>query len=734
MADPIITKIGDVSAYLDAVAHGFEGTRAEFGELLANSANYAQSAESAASAAIASAATATTKAGEATTAATAAQTAKTQTEAAASQALTDIGTAESGAISAIQTEGATQTANATAQAQAAATSATTASTKASEASASATTATTKATEAAASATSAANAASAAQGVLESIPEDYSDLSEDVDQLKADLGDLDAVIYPNSDVVVTAIDDFALNNTNISAELPILQNGHRYRIFVQFSGTPTSLITIRTATGTSGSTVVDDITATFEGDSWTEGKECIYQPGVINIRYLRFSFNSSYANDLTCDITLYDYDKEMETGFEQLDVRIAENAERIDGMEYIVDLDRDYNLLPPDGYTVGKIITSEGVIANDATNVLSDYIPIDPAQGYICNWAKTASIIPGNSGMTGSVDCFIRYCFCFFDADKNVIPFTGDVKAASKAIPENAAYIRVCTKSEEAYKIARLIYGNYQSQPVIRLVEHVKTKQDRLDSPNTGFEGFKMVMFGDSITHGSLTTGDDGVSYVDYANDVLRSNILNVGFGGTRMTYSLSGAGLFCFYNLCNCITSDSDDRWDALDAYLLENATYAPHLARLKQIDWSTVSAVGLLYGANDFTSNTPVGTDYNEDTSKYDGACAYGLKKLLTKYPHLQVIIFAPFDRETTQSSASTMTDVQANSQGLYMRDYAESLKNVQKRFHCPVIMTGENFGVNVYNIMKYTLDGTHPRANIAQKRLGWLVAQAIRNNLAPY
>ena len=190
MADPITTKIGDVSAYLDAVAHGFEGTRAEFGELLANSANYAQSAGSAASAASAAAATATTKAGEAAAAATAAQTAKIQTEQSASQALTDIAAARSGTISAVQTEGVTQTANATAQALAAATSATTASTKASEASASATTATTKATEAAASATSAAQSASNAQNVLDSIPADYSDLSTNVSQLQADLDDLD----------------------------------------------------------------------------------------------------------------------------------------------------------------------------------------------------------------------------------------------------------------------------------------------------------------------------------------------------------------------------------------------------------------------------------------------------------------------------------------------------------------------------------------------------------------
>lgn len=204
MADSITTKIGDVSAYLDAVAHGFEGTRAEFGELLANSANYAQSAESAASAASAAASTATAKATKATTAATAAHTAKTQTEAAASQALTDIGTARTAAISALQTEGATQTANATAQAQAAAQSATTASTKASKASASATSAGQSATNAAASATSAASSASAAQGVLESIPSDYSQMSADVTQLKADLGDKSNLETLDKTNIVSAI--------------------------------------------------------------------------------------------------------------------------------------------------------------------------------------------------------------------------------------------------------------------------------------------------------------------------------------------------------------------------------------------------------------------------------------------------------------------------------------------------------------------------------------------------
>ena len=180
---------GIVTAYGAAKRAGYTGTYEDFCRQQAEYAENAAAVEQAKNTAVGAASTATAKAGEATTAATAAQTAKIQTEAAASQALTDISAERSGAISAVRTEGATQTANATAQAQAAATSATTANTKASEASASATSAGQSATNAAASATSAANSASAAQGVLDSIPEDYSDLSKDVDKLKADLVDL-----------------------------------------------------------------------------------------------------------------------------------------------------------------------------------------------------------------------------------------------------------------------------------------------------------------------------------------------------------------------------------------------------------------------------------------------------------------------------------------------------------------------------------------------------------------
>ena len=561
------------------------------------------------------------------------------------------------------------------------------------------------------------------------------LADEVTALKDDLNNVAEIMYPNTDVVVASVPSTSQATANNYYTISKLKAGNAYRIMLTISDA-THLSNVRTSKAESGSGNVDNITNDFVGESWVSGKTVIYTPAVEDIQYLQVQFNSAYvADEASISITVYDYTKETTTAIQELETANTEIIEAVDAIAPEIYLEDEYNLLPPFGYTVNKLITVAGVVRDYAGDVLSDYIPIDPTQGYICNYTKTASVVYGNSALTGNLNTFDRNCFCFFDENKNVVPFTGDTTAVSKAIPENARYIRVTINSEELYPFARLIYGNYETQPIVRICDYHKRIGDFYAESNTGFEQFKMVMFGDSITHGSLSAGDNGISYVDYANDYLHSNIINVGFGGTRMTYSLSGAGLFCFYNLCDCIVSDDPNAWDDLIDYATNsNTTYLPHLNKLMAIDWTKVDAIGLMYGANDYASNTPVGSSYNETITNFDGACAYGLKKLLTKYPHLQVLILTPFDREMTAGDASTMTDVAQNTAGLLISDYADSLLNVQSRFHCPVIDTGKLFGINQYNILTYAPDGTHPRANIAQKRLGWLFAKAVENNLAPF
>jgi hypothetical protein len=145
----------------------------------------AKSSETAAAGSAASAASSASAAsGSATAAGSAKDSAAASATAAAGSATAASGSASAAAESATAAAGSATSAGTSATA--AAGSATSAGTSATAAAGSATAAAGSATAAGQSATAAAGSAAAAQEVLESIPEDYSDLSDDVDSLKSAL--------------------------------------------------------------------------------------------------------------------------------------------------------------------------------------------------------------------------------------------------------------------------------------------------------------------------------------------------------------------------------------------------------------------------------------------------------------------------------------------------------------------------------------------------------------------
>ena len=196
MADTIKTNLGPVTAYADAKAHGYTGTREEFGQLLANAGLNLKAAETAKEGAEAAKQAAETAqqaaASSASSASTSASTATTQAAAAKSSA-------DAAASSATAAKASEAAAEKSAQGAAASESAAKAAQTAAEtAKANADTA---ASNAAANATAAANSAVDAKKTLESIPDDYSILSGKVDEntsgiseLKEDVGDLDESIF------------------------------------------------------------------------------------------------------------------------------------------------------------------------------------------------------------------------------------------------------------------------------------------------------------------------------------------------------------------------------------------------------------------------------------------------------------------------------------------------------------------------------------------------------------
>ena len=195
----VVKDLGAVSAYAYAVEKGYTGTEAEFAELMASYAEVGQTASDAAESALNSktaaqtaATTATNKASEATTAA---QTATTKAGEAQTSAQTASSKASEASQSASQASGYAQTA------ETAKTDAQTAKTQAETARDNAVTAKTAAEIAQGKAE---DAQAAAESVAESIPSDYSQLSDDVSDLKEGLNSIHDAIYGESATVETAL--------------------------------------------------------------------------------------------------------------------------------------------------------------------------------------------------------------------------------------------------------------------------------------------------------------------------------------------------------------------------------------------------------------------------------------------------------------------------------------------------------------------------------------------------
>lgn len=195
--------LGPVSAYAVAVAHGYTGTEAEWEALIANSAANAESAGASATAAANSAQTAASKAIQAQAQAAAAQqsaTAASQSSQTAGQANSYAQMASSNAARSAAAAGDAQTAAEAAQAAAEA------------AQAAAETAEGNIATEGAAQISAIQAKG--QQTLESIPDDYTSLSNSVVDLKSafeDFADANATIYPTGDTTDRRQDILAILN-------------------------------------------------------------------------------------------------------------------------------------------------------------------------------------------------------------------------------------------------------------------------------------------------------------------------------------------------------------------------------------------------------------------------------------------------------------------------------------------------------------------------------------------
>ena len=290
---------------------------------------------------------------------------------------------------------------------------------------------------------------------------------------------------------------------------------------------------------------------------------------------------------------------------------------------------------------------------------------------------------------------------------------------------NATGVKVEMEFETPANCAYISINSNASNEIIFDSEYTVFGNEKTAYP---LIGKTVVCFGDSIT-GNYYFGDN---YPYQIEEKTGAKVYDVGFGGCRMELtnesSIQYVNPFSMVSLADAIVSDQADKWSNQDtnanSFALKNMVKA-RLAILKSIDFSTVDIVTIAYGTNGIGLPIENGSD-PLDTYSYAGATRYAIKTLLTKYPHLRIVLLTPIYRWYSE----TLDDGDTHQiGGQTLLDRVTKLLEVGSEIKIPTIDLYHTLGINKYNYTGYfgdddeTADGTHINS-FGRKQMGLRVA----------
>lgn len=225
---------------------------------------------------------------------------------------------------------------------------------------------------------------------------------------------------------------------------------------------------------------------------------------------------------------------------------------------------------------------------------------------------------------------------------------------------------------------------------------------------------RIVQIGDSITMGY---GRD-IKIPDVVKSELGAqSVQNAGYGSTTASLHPTKPELrkIGFTKLVDSIVSGN---WtEALNADLSSITyatpqTYKNSLTALSNTDFSSIDAVIIMYGTNDWAMDVKLDNSSDKyDQNTYLGALRYGINKLQQAYPHLEILVSQPI----LWTMGSATSETYNNGIGLKVRDYANALKT-SLNMDVPVAQI-YNKGITTGNYTNYfnngdSTDGTHPNS----------------------
>lgn len=293
-------------------------------------------------------------------------------------------------------------------------------------------------------------------------------------------------------------------------------------------------------------------------------------------------------------------------------------------------------------------------------------------------------------------------YAFYDENKAYI--SGGNSQTVFTSPENAKYLVTCgtpISQKDTFILAEQEHYPETYAPYSLIIPWLLAS-----APKSKYEGKTLVCFGDSITN---------MGYTDAIISDTGINAINVGMSSARYAYSDDSNEYVNAFALHNIIDSLVSGEWTIPNKIIGVSGyeTQADKLAVLKTIDFNAVDFVSFAYGTNDYASATPLtNTENLYDKNTVTGALRYAIKTLLTKYPHLRIIVSLPIYRFFTSNGTITSDGDTQNYGGGTLKEYCEAIKEAVTAEHIPYVDLYNNGGINAYNRLNYfnITDGTHP------------------------
>lgn len=234
------------------------------------------------------------------------------------------------------------------------------------------------------------------------------------------------------------------------------------------------------------------------------------------------------------------------------------------------------------------------------------------------------------------------------------------------------------------------------------------------------DGINIVCCGDSIT-GNYTAPTD---YPTYMHNYTGANVVNCGFGGTRMSLHTETAKQpFSFCSIADCIVSGDFSSMYAVAENIGIYNVYE-HIYNLENTDFSKVDKMIIFYGTNDFTAQVPIDNQNDpDDTSTYLGAFRYAVDKILGEYPNIRIYAVTPMYRYFTDTS--TDSDTQQYG-GKYLYEFGNALIECARDMKLPSVDMYHISGVSATTKDYYLEDGTHP-SQAGRKNIGQILGGAL-------